>query len=93
VEPGFELADYSVADARGWGVPLSKSDALLLPLGRLMNRLYLWWRGAEIRWLFVQERTAERLTAGPRRTIVCWTREPVTGPPPAACRWTQRRKG
>lgn len=89
---GFELADYGVEQSRRWGVPLGRLEAALLPLGRLVSRVYMRRRAARIRYLMVQESTAAAggLPEGP--TVVCWSRDPASGPPPPRCRWAQRRE-
>lgn len=89
---GYELADYDAAQSARWGLPLSLVQRLLLPLGRFFNRVYLERRARTIAYVMVQEATAAagHLPAGP--AVVCWTRDPASGPPPSVCRWSQRHK-
>lgn len=94
LEPGLELADYTADDARRWHLPMTRLDAALLPLAGLASRAYWRWRGADIKYLSVQERTAAAMkTAPPGVSLLCWTRDPATGPPPPDCRWTERHRG
>lgn len=87
---GLELADYTAEDARRWGLPMTRLQAAVLPLGSLLNRLYLRWRGDDVKWLSVQERTAASMTPRRGRTVFCWSRDPESAPPPSLCRWTER---
>lgn len=90
-KPGLEVADYTAEQARSWGVPLSRRDELLLPLGAWLNRRYVKKRAKDVPYLMVQEATAEAGGLPPGPALVCWTRDKRRGPPPAACRWAQRR--
>lgn len=91
VQAGYELADYTAEDSDRWGLKLSRLERALLPVGRLMSRMYA-KRRRDLKYLAVQERTAATMTAQPGRELICWTRDRVEGPPPPACRWTQRER-
>lgn len=86
---GLETLDYTPEAADRWGLPLGRSERLLLPLARALSGLYQRLNSAAIPWLVMQESSAAGRTAG--RPILCWTRDPASGEPPAACSWTERR--
>lgn len=91
VLPALELADYDAAQAKRWGLPLSRLETLSLPLARLASRAYLTLNARAIPWLIVQEATARAsLPAGPE--LVCWSREKDPGDKPDVCPWTQRAR-
>jgi hypothetical protein len=91
MQSGYEVADYNAEDSRRWKLPFSRLDAVLMPFGRLANKLYLKWRGAPaLRYLGVQERTAAAMKPEPGVELLCWTRDPASGPPPAQCEYTER---
>lgn len=89
-EPAYEVVDYGSAEARRWGLPISWWEKPLLPLARAANAAYRLWRGREIRALVMQETTAASWTSPAGASIICWTRDPASGPPPAACTWDER---
>jgi hypothetical protein len=90
--PSFEISDYTAADADRWGLPLPFMQRMLLPFGRALNRAYRRQRGKDIRYVVMQESTAAKMGDQETATVICWTRDPVAGQPPPACRFSERAK-
>lgn len=86
---GLETLDYTPEAAARWGLPMGRSERLLLPLARVLSRLYRRLNTGAIPWLVMQESTAAGRAAD--RPILCWSREPSPGEVPPVCSWTERR--